>query len=36
MTPTKGPIYEEVEQEDKAAINVPQNIAYEQVRKTVS
>ena len=37
MRPMKGPIYEEVELEDKATtINLSQNIAYEQVRKTVS
>ena len=34
---TKVPVYEEVELEDKTAtIDLSQNIAYEQVKKTVS
>ena len=33
----KGPVYEEVKLEDKTAtIDLSQNIAYEQVKKTVS
>ena len=37
MRSIKGPIYEEVELEDKAAtIDFSQNVAYEQVKKTVS
>ena len=37
MRSIKGPIYEEVELEDKAAtIDLSQNVAYEQVKKTVS
>ena len=37
MGSTKGPVYEEVELEDKTAtIDLSQNIAYVQVKKTVS
>ena len=35
MRPIKGPVYEEVELEDKTTnIDLLQNIAYEQVKKT--
>ena len=37
MGSMKGPVYEEVELEDKiATFDLSQNIAYEQVKKTVS
>ena len=37
MGSTKVPVYEEVELEDKTTtIDLSQNIAYEQVKKTVS
>ena len=37
MRSMKGPVYEEVELEDKAAtIDLSQNISYEQVKKTAS
>ena len=37
MGSMKGPVYEEVKLEDKTAtIDLSQNIAYEQVKKTVS
>ena len=37
MGSMKGPVYEEVKLEDKTTtIDLSQNIAYEQVRKTVS
>ena len=37
MSSMKGPVYEEVELEDKTAtIDLSQNIAYEQVKKTAS
>ena len=37
MRPIKGPVYEEVELEDKTTtIDLSQNIAYVQVKKTVS
>ena len=37
MRPMKGPVYEEVELEDKTTnIDLPQNIAYEQVKKMSS
>ena len=37
MRSMKGPVYEEVELEDKTTtIDLSQNIAYEHVKKTVS